>query len=179
MDAAILAVQEMPLAARLAIEGAHIVLAVGAYLAGSRWVGRMMGYELPRALTLLPVLTRRSDMAIMAVAGILMNVLVAFLWTLVVVGAGWLAVGTADAPGGAVDLVSAIAGIGLGINSALVVLNLLPIPPMALGLLVISRLARRWRIVATALGALVLAVLSATVVNSVTLVPLALVDLLR
>lgn len=178
MDAAILAVQEMPLAVRLAIEGTHMVLAIGAYLAGSRWAGRMMGYELPRALTLLPLLTRRSDMAIMAVAGILMNVLVAFLWTLVVVGAGWLAVGT-DAPDGAVDLVSAIAGIGLGINSALVVLNLLPIPPMAVGLLVISRLAKRWRIVATVLGVLVLAVLSATVVNSVTLVPLALVDLLR
>jgi Zn-dependent protease len=88
--------------------------------------GFLFGWAKPVPITARNFDRPRRDMALVGAAGPLSNLLMAFLWAMVIRGAGLFADNFSQA--GRVLLLMGIAGIF--INVSLTVLNLLPLPPL-------------------------------------------------
>lgn len=82
--------------------------------------GFIFGWAKPVPITWQNLKHPRRDMALVAVAGPLANLLMAFLW----VGVAKVAVGIDNAP------ILYMAQVGISMNLVLMLLNLIPIPPL-------------------------------------------------
>lgn len=105
--------------------------------------GFVFGWAKPVPVTNENFKNKYRDMALVAVAGPLANLLMAFGWAVCVKLAFVMGAGRSNATGPALALVY-MGQIGIMINLSLLVLNLLPIPPLDGGRVLSYFLPRRW-----------------------------------
>jgi Zn-dependent protease len=100
-----------------------VLVPIGLMLIGSPF---LFGWAKPVPVNPRYFKQPRRDMAWVAVAGPLSNLVMACLWTVLggLAAQGWFGAGPAS------DWLYAMAGWGLGINVVLAVFNMLPIPPL-------------------------------------------------